>query len=297
MAYSFSLRAPFLHPQTTGRVQQKSAFEGLGEFISEDNFFPQSTEKQTEFWLDLRGTAVHPKAAIDHLLEQLRDDDGKSSSNNNESKLIDRVLLSDQSFQKLVSNSDPYLETSEVLYVPDDDGDLLALSRNGVSFPYGNLVSIPGETAVAVKDPMQAMQTLSEGKWVVLFNEWQGDDMKATGEFLDIASTATCGDWGSTELEAGLLLRTASEEEKPATGGVAVVCSTKSSVVQLASILRCMQSGMSTSVTESGIILQGSSDASSSPLSTALILPFDLMLWKTAYSLVYGKDEQNSDDE
>lgn len=299
----FGHRTPFLHTKTTARLlRQKSEIRSInGESILEDFSFPESsTENQIELWLDLRGTAVHPQAAIEYLLEQLQDDDDGDGDQNN---VIDRVLLSDKSFQNLISSSDPYVETSEVLYVPDENVDLLALSRNGVSYPYGNLVYVPNDAAVVVEDPMQAVQTLLEGKWVVLMNDEKGGEpdgalrMKAVGEFLDIAAMAVGGDWGSTsEFESGLLFRKDSKEEKSKTGGVAIGCSTKSSLMQLASVLRCLQmSGTSTTKTDSGIMLSGSGPSSSS-FSTALVLPFDAILWKTA-SLVNGADEQNSDYE
>jgi hypothetical protein len=152
---------------------------------------------------------------------------------------------------------------------------------------------------------MKAMQTLSEGKWIILSGEEEEPGSKAEvlrieaiDKFLDIASAATAGNWGSTsEMESGLLLRVdvTSEDESSTAGGVAVVCSTKSVVVGLASILQVMQSGLSTS-TESGIILQGSSDGSSPSLPTALILSFDVGLWKAAV-LVYGEHELYSNNE
>jgi hypothetical protein len=166
---------------------------------------------------------------------------------------------------------------------------------------------MPSDGGPAVADPMKAMQTLSEGKWIILSGEEEEPGSKeevlrieAIDKFLDIASTATAGNWGSTsEMESGLLLRadvtTSSEDESSTAGGVAVVCSTKSVVVGLASILQVMQSGLSTS-TESGIILQGSSDGSSPSLPTALILSFDVGLWKAAV-LVYGEHELYSNNE
>ena len=172
---------------------------------------------------------------------------------------------------------------------------MLAMSRNGVSLPYGTVLETPPDTAVAVEDPMEAIQAISDGRWIVLPNQLQEEDpeeaqrIDAIGNFLDIASTATYANWGTKQLESGLLVSTERDETEPKTGGVAVVCSTKSSVVQLASVLQCM--AIPSTVTESGIILQGSEEDASPPLATALVLPFDLVLWKTA-SLVYGHEDE-----
>jgi hypothetical protein len=304
-ASSFSYRAPFLGRQTFTSEQQKHGYTQLWTLILEEDFSLQPTKKATELWLDLRGTAVHPRVAIDYILEQLRED-GSFLSDEAESGFIDRVLLSDRHFQSLLESSDTYVETSEILYETDDTDGLVALSRNSLSMPFGILESMPSDGGPAVADPMKAMQTLSEGKWIILSGEEEEPGSKAEilrieaiDKFLDIASAAKAGNWGSTsEMEGGLLLRAdvPSEDESSITaGGVAVVCSTKSVVVGLASILQVMQSGLSIS-TESGIILQGSSDGSSSSLPTALILSFDVGLWKAAV-LVYGEHELYSNNE
>ena len=290
---SFTLKVPFLKRQISNELQEIRALSDNSLFLEED-FSSKDKARQTQLWLDLRGTAVHPQAAIDYINQQLQEEDNPFSNDVVDFNLVDRALLSDQSFQNLLSSSDPYVHLSEVLYMNDDDVDSLALSRNGVSFPFGTFVKMPDDATVAVSDPIEAMESLSKGKWVVLFNEGDNSEealrIDAIGNFLDIASTTACGDWETSELGSGLLLRTDDRYQSSENGGVAVVCSSPSAVVMLASELQRMQPGTSTSVTESGIIVRSSSVESSSTLPTALILPFDITLWKAAH-LVYGLDE------
>lgn len=300
MAFSFTHRATFLHRPAPVKIQHGAALSDLGDLLSGEDLSVPAGGPSTELWLDLRGTATHPKAATDYLLEELQED-GWFLSDEMKANLIGKVLIADRSFQNLLNASDAYVDTSDILYIPDDKNEgQIALSRNGLSFPFGTLIAMPTDNAVAVPDPMRALETLTDGRWVVFCNEAEGVDsdrdalkMEAIGTFLGIASTA----WGVQTLDSGLVLRTASQEDikaekDSASGGVAVVCSTKSSVMQLASILQCFQSG-TTSATESGILIQGSAETSEPFLPTALILPFDVMLWKAAL-LVYGVEQ--SDD-
>ena len=57
------------------------------EDVLSDELIPQ---QETELWLDLRRTAIHPKAAIEQLETQL----GLTS-------FVDRILLSEREFQNL----------------------------------------------------------------------------------------------------------------------------------------------------------------------------------------------------
>jgi hypothetical protein len=134
-ASSFLHRALFLGRQTFDSEQQKHGDAQLWTLILDEDFSLQPTKKATELWLDLRGTAVHPRVAIDYILEQLRED-GSFLSDEAESEFIDRVLVSDRHFQSLLELSDTtYVETSEILYKTDDTDGLVALSRNSLSIP------------------------------------------------------------------------------------------------------------------------------------------------------------------
>lgn len=259
-------------------------------------------EKPTELWLDLRGTATHPQAALDYILDDLEEEALLLPSNRD--ALIERVLLTDSNFQKLVNASDPFIEAAEILYHPEDSKDgFLASSRVGLSLPFGNLMTMPEDTGIAVPDPMKAMSILGDGRWVVLENQERDVDpdreplrIDAISSFLDIASTTSTGLWDCSEGPGGdneiLILKGSfpTSEEDRIRGGVAVSCHSKSFFVQLASVLQSFRSVGSTSSTESGIIIQGAPDLTSPALPTALILPFDVAIWKAAL-LLYGQQQ------
>ena len=94
------------------------------------------------------------------------------------------------------------------------------------------------------------------------------------------------------------------QEDSPR-GGIAIACPSKSSVWETASLLQGLQSTSSktTVTTASGIIVQqqapdtdGEGDADDenddnrSVLRTAMLLPFDVELWRTAW-LLMGEDQ------
>lgn len=261
-------------------------------------------EKATELWLDLRGTAIHPRVAVNCLMEELRED-GLIWTPTQESQLIGKVILSDDSFQKLLNTSDPFVDASEILYQPQGASDgFLASSRHGLSLPFGTSIPMLRDNPIAVRDPEATLRMLGEGKWVLLENEERELDpdkessrIDAISSFLDIASAAASGPWelATTQKgkDRGLILR----NEKPPSlapktnnGGVAIHCPTKSFFVRLASAIQCFQSVSTTTMTESGIIIQGGDAIHAPSLPTAIALPFDVRLWKTAM-LVYGQEQ------
>jgi hypothetical protein len=292
LAWGFaSLSAPLAfvhnHRPGTSRAKRFISPEDSSDFIPDDNNSSQSPERSIELWLDLRGTAIHPRAAIEYLAEQVFE--GPDHGVTDLSIDVDRIIVSDKMFQNLLNSSDDYVQESEILYVPEETLAQIALSRGGLSFPFGELVALEGPMGVA--DPITAMETLSAGQWIVLYNkeeETEDEDSRiaAVGGFVEIAS----GDWRTTtQLESGLLLQTGSNEENNM-GGVAVQCPTKSSIMRLASMIESVISGKSMTATESGILIHEET-GEASPLPFALMLPFDVSLWKTALE-VYGKQEE-----
>lgn len=291
---SFDGGLAFIRHHQSGRrtTQFHVSLEELSDFIPNDRQSCHSSEKKIELWLDLRGTAIHPGAAVEYLQEQVVDELAGVSDL---SSVFDRIIVSGNMFQKLLTSDGDYTEEeSEILYVPEDTPAQLALSHGGLSFPFGSLIQMEG--SMAVPDPITAMETLSGGQWIVLYNEEEeieDEDSRiaAVGDFVNIATTAA-GDWGSTtQLESGLLVQTGhSKEEGGTIGGIAVQCSTKSSIMHLASTIESAVSGRSPTTTESGILIQGER-GEASPLSFALMLPFDVSLWKAALVL-YGKHDE-----
>jgi hypothetical protein len=275
----------------------RMALSDLGDLVSSLPLEPKSTE----LWLDLRGTAVHPRAAVDYILKEL-EEEGLLFPSTKERPLIAKVVISDFSFQQLLNASDPFVEAFEILYPPEGAGDgFLASSRSGLSLPFGHIITTPDGNSAAVGDLMDAMRLLGDGGgiWIFLDNgnreldpEKESLQMDAISSFLDIASTASAGPWGKSVMKNGndseLVLPSGKIGDMEESGGVAVRCPTKSFLLQLASVLQCFQSVSTTTMTESGIIIQGGEDVYVPSLPTAVVLPFDLLLWKTAM-LVYGQ--------
>jgi hypothetical protein len=250
-----------------------------------------SSEPETELWLDLRSTAIHPKAAMDHLETQLGTD-----------AVVNRILLSEQMFQNLIDYSDLYLSASQILYHDTAKNDIFFSTGRGLSFPFGRFQPPPPDAAVVVQDPIPAIEIIASGKWLFLGNHpdiMDNNDydretmrMNAVGNFLDIATTAS-GSWGfSAGSASGLVLPAygeASREERDDSnqGGVAVSCSTKSAVMKLASMLQLTRPGAVTSMTDSGIIVHSDQPQTASNICTAAVLPFEVELWQIAV-LVFG---------
>jgi hypothetical protein len=277
----------------------QSASSELEAFTSENgDLLTDQPPPETELWLDLRSTAMHPKAAMDHLESQL-----PGSSNH----FVDRILLSEQVFQNLVDYSDLYLRASRILYQNSEKDSILSATGDGLSVPFGSVLPLPSDPALVVDDPMQAIQIISGGRWLVLGNEDENVDyeqesrrLDAVGNFLEIASTASgAGGWGASAETKGLVLPTRPAQTKgmpsvQGVGGVAMKCYTKSALMKFASAIRLMKPGIMTSITNSGIVLQ-STDHGSPSISTAIILPFDVGMWEASV-LVFGKEDVPTSD-
>ena len=342
----------------------------------------------TELWLDLRGTAIDPNAAIDYLLEEdtewscggSEDATGSGSSTPapNTSPLINRILVSDTMMQKIIDNNNNSVEPS-LLYIPEESNNMLVESRTdednayGMSFPIGQIQYLPNnlDASMIGGDPMAAMDTVSKGQWIALIDDEKakGDDsvdddskilstrINAISGFVDIVSAAAATTSTAASLESGLLLggsdsllldgntddnginndddddsrvlilpNTNTILENPlaeadsgsggggSTGGIAISCTSKTMIVEIASIYHSLlqQSGVGgigTTTTESGILIptsptsseeeesdstNRSSNMSSSSndgdvIKTAILLPFDVMLWRTAWLLFRGE--------
>ncbi len=261
--------------------------------VLSDELIPQ---KDTGLWLDLRQNVMHPKAAIEQLETQI----GLTS-------FVDRILLSETVFQNLIDFNDMYLTTSRILYQSSDSYDIFSCSNQGLSTPFGTVLSAPSDATMPVEDPIQALEQISGGKWLLLeTNEGRIDEqveslrIDAVGNFLDIVSSSSdLNIWNSSPESSGLVLPSAGAEEQDSDassfGGVSVACNTKSEVIKLASTLQLKQGGSKNSVTESGIILQSSFDASNA-VATAVVLPFAIDLWQVA-TLVFGDDCYIDDNE
>mmetsp|Transcript_41628 Transcript_41628/g.45175 ORF Transcript_41628/g.45175 Transcript_41628/m.45175 type:complete len:356 (-) Transcript_41628:1145-2212(-) len=289
---------------TTTTLQAQDSSQDLTDAISSDSIFSQIQD--TEFWLDLRRTAFHPKAAIDEIETQLgRTLTTSSSSSSSSPPLVNQILLSENMSQNLINSNDPYIATAPILYQSSKNDTIFSLSSQGLSTPFGSLISTPSDATVPAKDPIQAIQMITDGKWLLLGKkEGEEDDLgdlvesmriESVGNFLDIVSTAAAPELGITLSETKRLVLPKPKRSTQTTSnlqeeggllrncGVAVTCSTKSAILKLAFKLQLMMKpGTMNSVTDSGIIIETNVEESSptATLTTAVVIPFDVNLWK-----------------
>jgi len=291
---------------TTTTLQAQDSSQDLTDIISSDSIISQIQE--TEFWLDLRRTAFHPKAAIDEIETQLGrtlTTSSSSSSSSSSPPLVNQILLSEKIFQNLINSNETYIATAPILYQSSKNDTIFSLSSQGLSTPFGSLISTPSDATVPAIDPIQAIQMITDGKWLLLGKkEGEEDDLgdlvesmriESVGNFLDIVSTAAAPELGITLSETKRLVLPKPKRSTQTTSnlqqegellrncGVAVTCSTKSAILKLAFKLQLMMKpGTMNSVTDSGIILETNVEKSSptATLATAVVIPFDVNLWK-----------------
>ena len=253
---------------------------------------PHSRDK--EYWLDLRDTAVLPIEALQFLDQNIfgEGDTLKVNAHSREQKrelrilsYIDKILLSEDSFQKALGTN--VCRELPLLYTPAGD-EILIANNNELrqSFQMGRITLC--ETNVVV-DPLMAMEITGDGGWLLidsLTNEmeetnWLENQVSSLLGFL-LSMTQV------SETVNGLLLHTTSVGSS-SQGGVAVACKCKRAFLQMCVALeQSLGASMITTSTESGIVLptgMPGKPGDKDRLNTALVLPFDVMLWETAVDM------------
>mmetsp|Transcript_12013 Transcript_12013/g.15738 ORF Transcript_12013/g.15738 Transcript_12013/m.15738 type:complete len:360 (+) Transcript_12013:1-1080(+) len=246
----------------------------------------QADEKTRQLWLDLRGTAIFPSEALAFLQEFVFDEDESDNANemirsiDDIRDLVDRILVSEEVFAKMVDSG-----TSGGLLYVTKNGDLAESSAKTLqSFIKGRIFS----PKIGILDPIAALE-LDPLCWVVIDN---GDDgIEESGGWTDQVE-GFIQFLGSTRFRRAHL-----SVENPAivSGGLAITCPTQSSLFWAD---RCLATEnlilAGTSQTDSGILfredvshstLDSTQNKEKTDIATALVLPFDLRLWRAAYEL------------
>lgn len=280
-----------------------------------------------KLWLDLRGTALLPSAAIEYLKENV--DDGFHSSS-----VIDRVVLSEASFEALLSQDDDQQPENrrDVMYAPSQ-GDELILSS------YDNQQSLPCGKFIRSKkglmfNPIQALDIImTKGGWICMEKAPESEDKDWFEEVASLLSLLMASSSSSLGQSLGgdttTLLDSTSNTDtttKPAYvsaagRGLAIACSTASLLMDIGK-LYLQQTSLKAGTTTSpgGILLPANKSCSNSVLdyvlgslegingfvthavdddrlSIAVLLPLDIQLWKTAIDLISDSSEiSNSSD-
>lgn len=261
---------------------------------------PPSNSRQ--LWLDLRGTSLFPLEALGFLQQILSEDSNEgimetmdTSDPRHVQNKIDRILVSEDMFLKVSSSKNAQKNQElDLLYTVNDD----LIERTGeMSIPIGKILPCHRESTL---DPLLALDTVSQSGWVVVDAHAEADDESAVQEQVTslmqfLPSTSAPSFSSGSE---SLFLPKMSENSAAPSGGVALCCPTKTSLIQMATTLqqfRC--SDMMTTTTDSGIVLPtGMLDpraSGNSRLRTALVVPFEAQLWKVALDLQTMEDDED----
>jgi hypothetical protein len=263
-----------------------------------------SATSRRQLWLDLRGTSLFPHEALGFLQQVFSREsmDTEDLEDKSDPQLIrnqiDRILVSEDIFLKVQSSKNPDLD---LLHAVKDD--LIRTNREtGQSFPIGKILTCDDESSL---DPLLALDTVSQGGWVVIDSDAETNEesiainkeqqVTSLLQFLSSASTPSLSSGPGTLFLPGL--RVDNILASQLRGGIAISCPTKTFLMQMATALqqfRC--NDMLTTTTDSGIMLptgkMNPRVVNSPALQTALVLPFDVQLWKTALDLLQVEDDQ-----
>lgn len=258
-----------------------------GESFCGESDLPQNLPSGVELWLDLRGTAILPSAALSHLSDDLWGEFDALAARGK--SMVDRVLVSEANLQKALYHIDSE-DHVDTFFVRDEDDALIDAKDQST---VGRLISLKENEMV---DPIPAMDTVSLGEWAVVDSsdiedtEKKRDAVSGLVEFLSSGATAP----------AGLLLGGAWEGNnagKEPSGGIVLCCQSKADVLNSGALIQSSSGSFTT--TDSGIIVQTeTTDAelgnvsTDAPFKSAVAIPFDMNLWKTA-SFVFGGEIEN----
>eukprot|EP00978_Attheya_sp_CCMP212_P010525 scaffold25543_cov55-Attheya_sp.AAC.5 len=256
---------------------------------------------RTEFWLDLRGTAISPGSALSLLADDFSDDPILDSIP------VDRILISQDGIGRalqssLLTSSSTSRSNSNIdlIYEGNEDGMLRSVSDETIL--YGKTIFLGEDTSKM--DPIPALDAVSMGGWVILDPKAirdEEDRLSAVSSLINFVSGAKISSTGAgvlllgggTSLDAGDVEETMVTMDAEAflgggeLGGLALCCRTDSEIMKSAEYIQSMLFGGSITSTESGILLQqklsdDGSDSKQPSLNAAVLLPLEPHLWKTA---------------
>lgn len=234
--------------------------------IASSNSEP-ATGSNTELWLDLRGTRLFPSTALQRIEQEL----GRPA-------IVDRVVLWDDGN---ANNQDS--DTNNFVFVGADGN----LSSKPPGFS-GQRLSL---AECGLTDPVAAMETNSKGGWILVDSKHISDNDVRISGINTLVELLVAGSAGGS---AGVLLLGEPKKEPSSiseTGGIAWTCPTKADVFHAATILQSLQSSSTT--TASGILVPRSSSETNDNLRlhSAVVLPFDELLWATALAVFRGDED------
>jgi hypothetical protein len=313
-----------VHPDggSTGSAPHASegteAFGENDELLYFNSFLPQDRpigilyKRKQQLWIDLRDTSLFPHEANTFLMDQLFGIPTINGDLANTMKdyytppppLFDGALVSETMLETIIrkrpsgsnagTSSPPYL----LLYTPvATDQLLIDDSVSQKSYIIGRTTMCDSSTNL---NPLAALETVvDEQNWLLVDYKDRKTAQASVGQVVDFLQLLA-----SPSAVFTLGERKASSSEFALQGGIAVVCTDVNSFIQLDAKLAEIRSAASlggTVKTQSGLIVPAVGDQQPSATlppsvpSMALVLPFDLDIWKAADDIRDLLDQRNSE--
>ena len=255
-----------------------------------------------ELWLDLRGTSLTPKTALE--LWDLEEHSNFCADGFTNAPFVKCLLSStESSFASPSQNSDDEINLNiDVLLIaegPDDDDMAFIFQQlnpstksSKASVCIGRLLSLQASSSMPIlPDPLPAMEIASNGQWIIL----DTDDWKKIEEEERLRMAL-----------ALLELISSSASKSSGGGGIGLTCHTNNEVVKAVMFIQSMTNGggsdgrqVRTKTLKSGIVILEDdttiTPALTSPLQStthhfAVVVPYDIELLRTAKLLFADKE-------
>jgi hypothetical protein len=276
-----------------------------------------------QLWLDIRGTALSPNEAIQFIQDQCF----KTLTSKS---LIDAVVVTSTIFEKVISSSQitskPF--AYQLLYTTDNNDEIfIHLEETQQSLKIGKVVRCVEKENLDLIASYEFM--IDQQQWLILQGGGTSTDNKSYSpqsslptspwmlkqvtellRFLLSSASGLGNDDAFHESTSGLFLPSTKPQRNTdsspplsigpkdltSCGGVAIVCSDRTSFVNLDTIIAEFRSteyiGPMTT-TNSGLQVPSSLDNDSTnsnsfwhkPFITAIILPLDVSIWQTVYDI------------
>lgn len=279
-------------------------------------------QRNLQLWLDLRQTSIAPLAALLHLTNDLWDEFSIPSNKSENSFIVNKVVIDHKNFfhsQSVVEDIREEFEMDIGILVVKDD-QLLEIDQDGNMQPFGELIMVGQNsesgsmTHIRDVDPLSVLDGVSKREWVLLdvleehLSNGSGGGGSGTEAIFNMLELVSNGvkfvasmnlvdgsidmDEDGTKNDKQVVLLPSGRSA----GGIGITCSSPSSVMEMAAIIQSLSPGSKGyKTTQSGILVQSVEGASSSSIGTrkeessnspmvnyAIVMPFDVSLWKTA---------------
>lgn len=260
----------------------------MQEFQGENN----NNNGALELWLDLRGTSLTPKTALElwdlevdqnsHQKQQLEGDEIMDSL---PKAPFVKCLVSSKGGTSL-QNDNEIDQNIDVLLVAqsNDDNDMMSIFQQ-TNQSFGRLLSLKASSSMPIlPDPLPAMEVASKGQWVILDTDgWKKIEEEERVSMVLPLMELIC----SGASKSG--------------GGIGLTCHTKNEVVKAAMFIQSLVGNASgnvggnarTKTLASGIVIPDENDGAASSSAKhhfAIIVPFDMQLIRTAKLLIADKE-------